>query len=29
MIKPQIWFRGGSYTGDFELSNEKDWKTFE
>jgi len=29
MIKPQIWFRGGSYSGDFELNTEKDWEIFE
>ncbi len=29
MIKPQIWFRGGLYTGNFELDNEKDWSEFE
>lgn len=29
MIKPQVWFRGGFYTGYFELKNEQDWTEFE
>jgi hypothetical protein len=29
MVKPQIWFRGGYYTGHFELHSEEDWKEFE
>lgn len=29
MVKPQIWFRHGSFTGDFILNDAKDWKTFE
>lgn len=29
MIKPQIWFRGGLYTGHFELGSEKEWQLFE
>lgn len=29
MIKPQIWFWGGKYTGHFRLKTEEEWKTFE
>lgn len=29
MIKPQIWFDRGSFTGDFELNTEQEWKEFE
>lgn len=29
MIKPQLWFDWGSFTGDFELEDEGDWKAFE
>ena len=29
MIKPQIWFDWGTYTGNFELDNEEDWGDFE
>lgn len=29
MIKPQIWFDWGTYTGDYKLENEEDWLAFE
>lgn len=29
MIKPQIWFDWGSFTGHFELESESDWVAFE
>ena len=29
MLKPQIWLMRGAFTGDFELSNEKDWQQLE
>lgn len=29
MVKPQIWFRGGAYSGHFELHSEKEWINFE
>ncbi|MFT5247930.1 MAG: hypothetical protein ACI943_002690 [Gammaproteobacteria bacterium] len=29
MIKPQLWFSHGDYTGHFELSSDADWKIFE
>jgi hypothetical protein len=29
MVKPQIWFHHGMYTGDFELTQEADWKIWE
>lgn len=29
MVKPQIWFHHGYYTGDFVLDKEEDWKVFE
>jgi hypothetical protein len=29
MIKPQIWFDYGEFTGNFELTSDKDWKRFE
>lgn len=29
MVKPQIWFHHGYYTGDFVLEKEEDWKVWE
>ncbi len=29
MIKPQIWIRGGVFTGTIEMQNEADWQRFE
>ena len=29
MIKPQVWFGHGTYTGDYTLDSESSWKTFE
>lgn len=29
MLKPHIWIRHGSFTGDYKLENEKDWLEFE
>ncbi|MGB0403204.1 MAG: glycoside hydrolase family 113, partial [Salibacteraceae bacterium] len=29
MIKPQIWFWDGKYTGHFKLNNSQDWQEFE
>ncbi|MCF6360038.1 MAG: hypothetical protein L3J29_04670 [Cyclobacteriaceae bacterium] len=29
MLKPHVWIRHGAYTGDFELTEESDWKQFE
>lgn len=29
MLKPQVWFSGGVYTGDFTLSSETEWQTWE
>lgn len=29
MIKPQLWFDRGSYTGHFKLDSEEEWKKFE
>ena len=29
MLKPQIWIRRGSFTGDMAMSSEADWKTLE
>jgi hypothetical protein len=29
MIKPQVWFRGGTYTGKFDLRTTADWEAFE
>lgn len=29
MIKPQIWVRGGTYTGLIEMTNEEEWKILE
>lgn len=29
MIKPQIWFDHGSFTGHFSLPSDEEWKTFE
>ncbi len=29
MIKPQIWIRGGEFTGDIRMNSEADWKIFE
>lgn len=29
MIKPQLWFNHGSYTGDFVLESSEDWARFE
>lgn len=29
MVKPQMWLFGGTYTGDYDLSNDNDWQSFE
>ena len=29
MVKPQIWLRNGTFTGDLEFETEEDWKQFE
>ncbi len=29
MLKPQIWIRGGTFTGFIEMTSEADWKLFE
>lgn len=29
MVKPQIWIRGGEFTGDLKFNSEADWKKFE
>lgn len=29
MVKPQVWFDHGSFTGDFELDSEEEWINFE
>lgn len=29
MLKPQVWFDRGSFTGDFELGSEGEWQKFE
>ena len=29
MLKPQIWVRGGAFTGNIEMQSEEEWKVFE
>ncbi|MCP4520475.1 MAG: glycoside hydrolase [Cytophagales bacterium] len=29
MVKPQIWFAGGKYTGDIQCKNNEDWESWE